>query len=183
MRIMKKTAMPFALALCLCFASGIQAQSKKDLKSVHARLTKEVRHALVMLPNFSVFDNLAFEISGVDTVTLFGQVARPTLKSDAERVVRQIEGVGTVVNKIEILPVSPSDERIRLAAYRTIYSKPGLDLYSTRAVPPIHIIVKNGAITLVGVVATQMEKDLAGIAAKEVPGTFGVTNNLQIESK
>ena len=99
----------------------------------------------------------------MDTVVLLGYVTRPTLKSDAERVVSKIEGAGKVVNQIEVLPLSPSDDRIRTAAYRTIYSKPGLDLYAVRAVPPIHIIVKNGNITLTGIVATEADKNLAGI--------------------
>jgi len=159
------------------------AQTRKDLPLMQARLSKEVRHALVMLPNFSLFDNLEYEISGVDTVTLFGQVVRPTLKSDAERVVRDIEGAGKVVNKIEVLPISPSDERLRIAIYRAIFSKPGLDLYGMQAVPPIHIIVNNGAITLIGVVATDLEKNLAGAAAREVPGSFGVVNKLRVENK
>jgi hyperosmotically inducible periplasmic protein len=174
-------ALMSVFAFCLGSIWSAQCQSKKDLSSVHARLTKEVRHSLVMLPNYTLFENFEFEISGVDTVTLYGQVTRPTLKSDAERVVRNIEGVGKLVNKIEVLPLSPTDDRIRTAAYRAIFSKPGLDLYAMHAVPPIHIIVKNGSITLVGVVATEMEKNLAGIAAKEVPGTFSVTNNLRVE--
>jgi hyperosmotically inducible periplasmic protein len=173
-------ALMFVLAFCLGSIWSVQGQSKKDLNSVHARLTKEVQRALIMIPNYNLFDNFEFEISGVDTVTLYGQVTRPTLKSDAERVVRNIEGVGKLVNKIEVLPLSPTDDRIRNAAYRAIFSKPGLDLYAMRAVPPIHIIVKNGSITLVGVVASEMDKNLAGMAAKEVPGTFGVTNNLKV---
>jgi len=183
MRTMKSASTVFAIAFCLFFSLIAQAQNKRDLSSVHARLSNEVRHALVMLSNYSLFDNLEYGISGIDTVTLTGQVTRPTLKSDAERVVRVIEGVGKVIDKIEVLPVSPSDDRIRMAAYRAIYSKPGLDLYAMRAVPPIHIIVKNGSISLVGMVATEMEKNLAGIAAKEVPGTFDVTNNLRVENK
>jgi hyperosmotically inducible periplasmic protein len=173
-------ALMFVLAFCLGSIWNAQGQKKQDISSVHARLTKEVRHALIMIPNYNLFDNFEFEISGVDTVTLYGHVTRPTLKSDAERVVLNIEGVGKLVNKIEVLPVSPTDDRIRNAAYRAIFSKPGLDLYAMRAVPPIHIIVKNGSITLVGVVANEMDKNLAGIAAREVPGAFSVTNNLKV---
>ena len=180
MKNLRLLAPVLAIAFCLGSTWNAQAQTKQDITSVHARLTKEVRHALIMIPNYNLFDNFEFEISGVDTVTLYGQVTRPTLKSDAEHAVRNIEGVGKIVNKIEVLPVSPTDERIRNAAYRAIFSKPGLDLYALRAVPPIHIIVKNGSITLVGVVANEMDKNLAGIAAREVPGTFSVTNNLRV---
>ena len=158
-------------------------QTKADLKAVHERLTHEVRHALMMLPRYSIFDILEFEITGVDTVILSGQVTRPSLKSDAESAVRSLEGVGTLVNKIDVLPISPDDDRIRIAVYRAIFSKTGLDRYFMRAVPPIHIIVKNGAITLMGIVATEMDKNVAGLAAREVPGAFGVTNNLKVENR
>jgi hyperosmotically inducible protein len=136
-----------------------------------------------MLPYYTVFDNLAFRIEGIDTVVLMGQVVKPTLKEDAEKVVRNIEGAGKVVNHIEVLPLSPSDDRIRRAAFRTIYSLMGLDRYALSAIPSIHIVVKNGNITLEGVVANRADKDLAGITARQVSRAFGVTNNLAIESK
>lgn len=144
------------------------------------KIMKEVRHELVMLPYYGVFDNLAYRVDGTK-VTLFGQVTQPTLKSDAERVVKRIEGVTNVDNEIEVLPLSPNDDQIRRAAYRQIYSKAPLQRYQMGAVPPIHIIVKNGNITLVGVVDNQGDKDLAGIAANGVSGAFGVTNNLVVE--
>jgi hyperosmotically inducible protein len=163
-------------------ASSVARQkSERDLQRIHSKLAEEVRHQLVLLPYYGVFDDLAFEIRDIDTVVLLGQVTRPTLKTDAENVVRRIEGVGKVVNQIEVLPLSPSDDKIRLTAFRMIYSKPGLDLYAVRAVPPIHIIVNNGNITLTGVVATEADKDLAGIAANSVPGAFKVSNNLTVE--
>jgi hyperosmotically inducible protein len=112
-----------------------------------------------------------------------GQVVKPTLKQDAENIVRGIEATGKVVNNIEVLPLSPNDDIIRRAAFRAIYSREGLDRYAMSAVPSIHIIVKNGNITLEGVAANQMDKDLAGIAAKQVSGAFSVTNNLRLESK
>ena len=143
------------------------------------RIAREVRHELAMLPYYTVFDNLAFKVNG-GTVTLYGQVTNPVLKSDAEHAVRRIEGVTTVVNNIEVLPVSPNDDRIRRAVYRAIYSQPGLDMYSMRAVPTIHVIVKNGRVTLSGAVANQGDKDRAGIAANGVPGVFAVNNDLQI---
>ncbi len=114
---------------------------------------------------------------------LHGQVTRPALKDDSERAVRGIEGAGKIVNQIEVLPLSPNDDRIRLAAYRAIFGKPGLDRYALRAVPPIHIIVKNGNITLVGVVASEADKNEAGIYANGVPGVFSVTNNLRVEKE
>ena len=133
-----------------------------------------------MLPYYNVFDNLAFRVDG-STVILMGQVTRPTLKSDAERVVKSIEGVDKVVNKIEVLPLSPNDERIRLAIYRAIYGHAGLQRYGLQAVPPIHIIVNNGNVTLEGVVATEADKNIANIQANGVPGVFSVKNNLKVE--
>jgi hyperosmotically inducible protein len=144
------------------------------------RIIKEVRHELVMLPYYGVFDNLVYKVDGAK-VTLFGEVTRPTLKSDAESVVKRIEGVESVDNQIEVLPLSPNDDRIRLAAYRAIYSKAPLQRYQLSAVPPIHIVVKNGNITLEGVVANNGDKNIAEVAAKGVHGAFSVKSNLQVE--
>jgi hyperosmotically inducible protein len=144
------------------------------------KITKEVRHELVMLPYYGVFDNLAYRVDGAK-VTLFGQVANPVLKSDAENVVKKIEGVERVDNEIEVLPLSPNDDRIRRAVYRAIFSKPPLQRYQLGAVPPIHIIVKNGNVTLVGVVSSEGDRTIAGMAANGVSGVFGVTNNLTVE--
>jgi hyperosmotically inducible protein len=144
------------------------------------RIVREVRHELVMLPYYGVFDNLSYRVDG-NTVTLFGQVTRPTLKSDAENVVKKIEGVERVINNIEVLPPSPNDDRIRQAEYRAIYGFPSLNRYALAAVPSIHIIVKNGRVTLTGVVANEGDKNTAGIQANSVPGVFSVTNDLQVE--
>jgi hyperosmotically inducible periplasmic protein len=154
---------------------GIQKASPKG----EDRIAREVRHELVTLPYYSVFDNLAYKVDGF-TVTLEGQVTRPTTKSDAEKAVKKIEGVEKVINNIEVLPVSPMDDQIRRAVYRAIYSQPGLEMYSLRAVPTIHIIVKNGHLTLTGAVANQGDKQRAGIAANGVPGVFSVTNDLLV---
>ncbi len=144
------------------------------------RLERDVRHELVMLPYYGVFDRLAFRTDG-STVTLFGEVTRPTLKSSAENVVRDVEGVERVVNQIRVLPLSPNDDQIRLAAYRAIYGNSMLDRYALQAVPPIHIIVENGNVTLDGVVANENDRNVASIQAKSVPGVFSVTNNLRVE--
>ena len=145
------------------------------------RIYKEVRHELVMLSYYGVFDNLAYKVDPDGTVTLLGQVVRPVLKSDAENAVKRIEGVEKVVNNIEVLPTSINDDRIRRAAYRAIYGNEVLSEYQLRAVPPIHIIVKNGHITLEGAVARRMEKQIAGMQANGVQGVFSVTNNLVVE--
>lgn len=145
-------------------------------------LTKEVRHELVMLPYYSIFDNLSYRVDG-STVTLFGEVTRPTLKSDAGNVVKRLEGVTQVNNQIEVLPLSPMDDRIRIATYRAIYGYGPLQRYSLGALPTIHIIVKNGNVTLEGVVANEGDKNMANIRANGVFGVFKVQNELRVEAK
>jgi hyperosmotically inducible periplasmic protein len=162
-------------------APAARAGSADRIGAPNGAIAREVRHELVMLPYYGVFDNLAFRVDG-NTVTLFGQVTRPTLKSDAENVTKRIEGVDRVVNNIQVLPLSPNDDRIRLAVYRAVYGQPALNRYALNAVPPIHIIVDNGKVDLVGVVSNEGDKNIAGIQAKGVPGVFAVTNDLQVES-
>lgn len=156
-------------------------QAAKDQRAARAEqnLVREVRHQLVLLPYYSVFDNLAFKVEG-DHVILEGQVTRPTLKSDGEKVVKNIEGVASVTNNIEVLPPSPMDDQLRRALYRAIYGDPSLSKYAWSAVPSIHIIVKNGNVTLEGVVDSETDKNLAGLRANSVPNVFSVKNNLVV---
>ena len=183
-----KKSLWLVLALCvICSTVAFANPNPQDNQALSQksidRIYKEVRHELVMLPFYGVFDNLAYKVDPDGTVTLLGQVARPTLKSDADNVVKRIEGVEKVVNNIEVLPTSNNDDRIRRATYRAIYGNSVLSQYQLRAVPPIHIIVKNGNITLEGVVARHMDKQIAGIQANGVQGAFGVTNNLLVEEQ
>ncbi len=137
-----------------------------------------------MLPYYSVFDWLQADVKSDGTVTLMGQAVRPTLKDDAEARVKRLEAVSRVINNIEVLPLSPMDDQLRIALYRRIYSfDTPLFRYATWSSPPIHIIVKNGHATLKGIVANQSESDLAYMAARQVPGTFDVKNELQIEER
>ena len=136
-------------------------------------LKKEVRHELLTLPWYSVFDNLAY-----GEVNLYGQVVQPTLKSDAENAVKHIEGVEKVNNQIEVLPTSPMDDQIRRAEYRAIYGQNLLSRYGVGNLQSIHIIVKNGHVTLEGFVDSQQDKDAAALYAKSVPNVFSVDNNL-----
>ena len=152
----------------------------RDPSQIQRRLEREVRHELVTLPYYDVFDNLEYRVDG-SQVTLSGQVVRPTLKSGAENVVKNIEGVEKVTNNIEVLPLSPNDDRLRVAIYRAIYGHPALQRYSVRSVPPIHIIVKSGSVTLEGVVANEGDKNIANIQANGVSGVFSVKNNLRVE--
>ena len=157
--------MGLALAAALLTAPALlQGKSAKPLD-------EQVRHELVMLPYYGVFDTLSFRLDG-STVTLMGQVTRPTLKSDAEKVVEHIAGVSSVDNRIEVLPLSRFDDRIRLAELRAVYGNSALFRYNLGAIPRIRIIVKNGNVVLEGVVATSGDKDIAGIAASAVSGVF-----------
>src|SRR5450432_3101711 len=142
-------------------------------------LVREVSHQLVLLPYYSVFDNLSFKVEG-GKVTLLGQVVRPTLKSDSENVVKRIEGVTSVINEIEVLPLSSMDDQLRRALYRAIYSDPSFFRYAQSAVPSIHIIVKNGNVTLEGLADNETDKNLAGLRANGVPNVFSVKNNLVV---
>ncbi len=146
------------------------------------RIQREVRHQLLLLPYYNVFDNLAYQVQG-STVVLLGQVTDPVLKSDAEKAVKRIEGVESVKNNIEVLPPSPMDDQLRLAEYHAIFGQQQLFKYSLGAVPSIHIIVKGGHVTLVGVVDNPSDRDVATIRAKGVPGVFSVDNQLQVEKR
>lgn len=144
-------------------------------------VSQEVRHQLLLLPWYSVFNNLTYKVdSGV--VTLQGQVVQDRTKEDAEKYVKSIEGVTKVVNNIEILPASPDDDRIRRAEYRAIFGEPALEKYSFGSVQPLHIVVKGGHVTLEGAVLNEGDKNLANIRANGVPGVFSVTNNLRVEN-
>jgi hyperosmotically inducible periplasmic protein len=153
----------------------------RDPKRIQERLEKQVRHELNMLPFYSIFDSLEYRVDG-DRVTVSGQVVHATLQSDAEHVVEKIEGVSSVVNHIEVLPASSFDDRTRFAVYRAVYGDPVLQHYAVGSQDPIHIIVKNGHVTLMGEVRTEMEKNIANIRANSVPFTFSVTNNLRVKS-
>ncbi|HJX82791.1 MAG TPA: BON domain-containing protein [Candidatus Angelobacter sp.] len=173
------------LQLCLAGvlalgATGAAAALTPDDSVAQQRITREVRHKLVMLPYFSIFDNLAYKVDG-DTVTLYGQVRNAFLKDAAQSAVKHIEGVDHINNQIEVLPASFNDDRIRRETARAIFRNSSLSRYSIQPVPSIHIIVKNGHVALEGVVGSEFDKNMAYIRANGVPGVFSVENNLRIE--
>jgi hyperosmotically inducible periplasmic protein len=184
-RIVMNRKLLFLTISCLLLSTLTRAQNgaaPHDQASPRAqeRIQKEVGHELLMLPYFGVFDNIAYKVDGYN-VTLLGQVARPSLRSDAENAVKHIEGVEHVDNQIEVLPLSPMDDRLRLRLFNSIYGYPALQKYSLGVQKPIRIIVKNGHVTLEGVVDNDGDKNLAGLRANGVPGTFSVTNHLQVQ--
>lgn len=159
------------------------SQKKQSEPATGNYLERQVHKALVTQPFYTVFDNLEFKVEG-NHVDLYGEVTQPgTLKTDAENAVKHIEGVESVTNHIQLLPLSPVDDQIRRAEYRAIFGGNGgvLSGYSMGAVPSIHIIVDNGHVTLAGVVDTQMDKTMAAVQANHVAGVFSVTNNLRVQ--
>jgi hyperosmotically inducible protein len=184
-RILQRFGM---VVMALALAGGSLAktvpadpQSSSGSQKMQDRITREVRHELVMIPQLSIFDNLEYKVDG-GTVTLLGQVRNPVIKDSAGSAVKRIEGVERVDNQIEVLPLSPNDDRIRRQVARAIFNDSRLFQYSLGALPPIHIIVKGGHVSLEGVVDNQGDKNVAGIRANGVPGVFSVTNNLQVEN-
>ena len=176
MRPMNKFGAFLGLAVLLAIPAGLSAKAP----TTGGSLESQVRHELLMLPYYNVFDNLTFRVED-GTVILSGAVTDPVLKSDAEHVVKRLEGVARVTNEIEVLPLSPFDNRIRWSTYRAIYAYSPLQRYAMGVVPSIHILVKNGHVTLEGVVANEQDKQLAFVRANGVPFVFSVTNNLRIE--
>jgi hyperosmotically inducible protein len=190
MRNKRNYNLTLALSIAAFFvAPGLRAASKPTGTSALAaapdaadRITREVRHELVLQPYYGVFDDLRYSVNG-SVVSLYGSVTKPALKSDCENAVKRIDGVSQVDDQIKVLPPSSMDDQIRLAEYRAIYSRPGLNVYAMRAVPSIHIIVAGGHVTLEGVVTNQADKNLAGIAADGVDSVFSVDNNLSLEDR
>jgi hyperosmotically inducible protein len=176
---MKATFQKVSLAAALAILS-VPMFAKSN--SAPRDLRDAVRHELVMLPYYSVFDNFEYKVDN-GAVTLYGEVTRPILKSDAEHAVKHIPGVTNVVNNVKVLPLSPFDNRIRAATYRSIFGSGGLYRYAMGTNPSIHIIVENGHVTLKGVVANEGDKNLAYIRANGVSGVFSVTNDLLVEEK
>ena len=160
---------------------GVAQDVQRDQPSAKSqeRIVKEVRHELLMLPYFGVFDYIAFKVEGY-TVTLIGSVVKPVTKSDAENSIKRIEGVEKVDNQIEVLPPSSMDDRLRERLFRAIYQYPALQKYELGVQKPIRIIVKSGRVTLEGVVDSEGDKNMVGIRANTVSGVFSVTNNLQV---
>jgi hyperosmotically inducible protein len=176
---MTRKSMLIAIAVLSLATLGFSQDRNEPTGKSQERIVREVRHELLMLPYFGVFDYIAFKVDGFN-VTLLGSVVRPTLKSDAENSIKHIEGVEKVDNQIEVLPPSPVDDGLRLRLYREIYGFPALEKYALGVQKPIRIIVKNGRVTLEGVVDNDSDKNLAGLRANSVPGIFSVTNNLQV---
>jgi hyperosmotically inducible protein len=176
MKTLKKMTAYAALAMMVATPGLMMASNK----GVPQPLEERVRHELAMLPYLNVFDDLSFRVEN-GTVTLFGQVTRPVLKSDAAGVVKHLEGVTRVDNQVEVLPLSPMDNQIRMREYRAIFGYAPLQRYGMGVIPSIHIVVKNGNVTLKGFVSNPMDKQLAYVRANGVPGVFSVDNQIQID--
>jgi len=168
------------LAVLTMTVLPLAGQTAANMTPAEQRIAKEVRHELLMLPYFGVFDDISFKVQGY-TVTLLGYVTRPVLKSDAGNVVKRVEGVERVDNQIQVLPPSTMDDGLRIRLFRAIYGYPALEKYALGVQKPIRIIVNMGRARLEGVVDNETDKNIAGIRANSVPGIFSVTNNLRVE--
>ena len=177
MKMIKQKLVAIVATLAIAASAVVAAPTESN---THQHVTRQVRHELVTLPYYGVFDNLAYRVEG-NTVTLFGQVVRPSTRQDAGRRVARIEGVERVVNQIEVLPLSTFDDSVRVRAYRTLFNTGGLYRYAMGANPSIHIVVNRGHLTLEGVVANEGDRRLANIVANGIAGVFSVTNNLRTE--
>ena len=167
-----------------CNGFGASTTKANPQGALSARVIRQVRHELVTLPYYGVFDWLQFEVRSDNTVVLRGEVVKPSTKSDAEARVKDVDGVSKVVNEIEILPLSPQDDRLRRAVYRKLYGYDSpLFRYAVQSIPSIHIIIKNGHATLKGVVANKGDAQLAYMRARSVPGLFNVKTELQLENE
>lgn len=180
MKAVRSLILVAAMLIGYSFTSGVSLASVSG-ESNDQNVTEKIRRELVRLPYYGVFDNLAYKVEA-GTVTLYGQVVRPSTRKDAEKRVARIEGVERVVNQIEVLPLSSFDDSIRARTYRTIFRTGGLYRYAMGANPSVHIVVNRGHVTLEGVVSTEGDRRLAYAAARSVPGVFSVTNNLRSES-
>jgi hyperosmotically inducible protein len=181
MRRIKKGIIALGAVLVIAASAAIATPATSNQPGPsQQQVSEKVRHELSMLPYYGIFDNLAYKVEG-DTVILYGQVVRPVTRSDAESRVAHINGVAHVVNNIEVLPPSSFDDAIRVRTYQAIFRRGDLSRYALGGNPSIHIIVKNGHVTLEGVVANEADRDLAYMAANGVSGVFSVTNNLQTE--
>lgn len=180
MKNMKRRISQFTISIFATLLLAIAPAVASAQEVTNPQLAKKVRHELVMLPYYGVFDNLAYSING-GNVTLYGQVVRPSTRSDAEHRVKKIAGVTSVQNNIKVLPLSSFDDRIRAATYRSIARMGGLYRYLQGVNPSLHIVVDRGHVTLEGVVSHSGDRNLAYIAANRVPGVFSVQNNLRVE--
>ena len=181
LKIYKKSSVMIAsMIFLISFAAIGTAAFAVEPAHKASDLPEQIRLELIKVPNFGVFDNIAFNLEDSDTVVLTGQVISPVVKSGAEIALLRIPGIKKVVNNIEVLPLSRMDDEIRLKTYYAVYSNNGFEKYATMAQAPIRIIVDNGHVTLEGVVANKIDKSMAVLSANTVPGVFSVTDNLRI---
>ena len=184
MKTLTHKVLALAAVLALSASAAVAAPATSDGQAAsYEQLAKKVRHELVTLPWYGVFDNLEYQIDG-STVTLYGQVVQASTRKDAERRVSKIAGVGRVVNQIEVLPLSSFDDSIRARTYRALFGwNSPLFRYGRGTNPSIHIVVNGGHVSLEGVVSNEADRNLANMLANGVPGVFSVKNNLQVENR
>ena len=174
-------------ALCMTLsATAIAADHISNaLSTSHktdTQIAEEVAHAIRMYPRYGIFDWVEGTVQN-GVVTLNGSVREPYRKDDYAKIVERISGVTKVNNELRVLPLSNFDDEIRRAAFRAIYRDPMFTAYAIQANPPIHIIVENGKVTLKGVVANPMDRQVAESRVRTNVMAFDVTNDLQVEER
>jgi len=167
-------------AALLAGAAAASTEGSANLPQSDSGIAKNVRHEVLMYPHYSVWDDISFRVAG-GNVSLTGEVNQPFKKQDIERLVRKVPGVASITNEIKVLPLSSMDDRLRLQVANAIYRDPILVQYGMMAIPPIHIIVENGHVTLTGMVNSDMEKQIAGMRAASSLSFGPVVNNLVVE--
>jgi hyperosmotically inducible periplasmic protein len=170
------------MAAALVATAGAAGKDKAVGPQTDADVVKNVRHEILMYPNYTLWDDVSFRVEN-GSVELLGAVNQPYKKSDLQKIIQHVPGVTAVTNQLKVLPLSSFDDRLRLQVARAIFRDPTLSRYSMGAVPSIHIIVDNGHVTLTGMVSTAMEKQIAGMRASGAGLGFGpVVNNLTVEN-
>jgi hyperosmotically inducible periplasmic protein len=181
MRVNRLRSLEMVAALLLGAGMAV-AGSAPSLPQSDEAIAKEVRHEIVMYPRYTIFDNVSFRVNQ-GSVELLGAVTQPYKKSDLGKTIEGLRGVTEVKNDLEVLPLSDMDNRLRMQLAHAIYRDPALSTLGFQALPPIHIIVDNGHVTLEGVVNTQLQKQVAGMRASSTGLSFGpVVNNLRVEN-
>ncbi|HEY3840999.1 MAG TPA: BON domain-containing protein [Bryobacteraceae bacterium] len=177
----KKLLRNLALAAGISVAAAA-AGTPAPATGTDSELAAKVSHEIRMYPRYSIWDNINIRVAN-GNVDLLGQVSQPYKKADLQRLVDRIPGVNSVNNDLTVLPLSPMDDQLRVQVARAIYRDVVLSRYAMQPVPPIHVIVDNGRVTLEGIVNTEMEKNVAGLRASGAGLSFGsVVNNLRVES-
>ena len=173
-------ALMAAALIATAGAAGAANRDKANVPQGDDAVSQSVRHEVLVYPYYSIFDDVSFRVSN-GQVELMGAVTEPFKKSDIERIVKKLPGVTAVTDELKVLPLSNFDNRLRMQVARAIYGDASMLIYRNQSLPPIHILVENGHVTLTGWVNTDFDKQIAGMRANSSMSLGMVVNNLQVE--